>query len=228
MYDLVLLIVASACFFMHLLCENLSLFIRYNLAGLSRHMEGAAIASIFAIASRGFVAIYGLLIAYVIENGVLNGFAYGLVLSSVLLFAAIASYWFSRISVTDYNKIKNRRQFFSGFSIGVVNKKQNGQKKISIGNLLSLFVGIQFISVVIAYGLCFEYVTQRLLIISFVPVVSMLGTLVSVLLIEPKLAKLIDVDCGMASAVSQEYMRARFVSFSFALLILSTLTFIIK
>lgn len=106
-----ILILASASFFIHLILENISTFIRYNLAGLNKHMQGAAIANFFAIASRGFVAAYGLLIAYVIENSTLNGLIYGIIMSVPLFLATLISYFLSKITVIDFEKLKNYKEF---------------------------------------------------------------------------------------------------------------------
>lgn len=219
-----LLILASACFFVHLLLENISTFIRYNLAGLNKHMQGAAIANFFAIASRGSVAAYGLFVAYVIENGALDGLIYGVIMAIPLFLGAVTSHLLSRMSVIDFEKLKNYKEFRYAYECRVIDLSKSDKNEIKIKKIISLFVGFQFISVVLAYSLCFEYAEQRLLIISFVPILSMIGTIVSVVFIEPKLAKAIDNNFKMASAVSQEYMRARTASFMFSFFLLLMIT----
>lgn len=213
------------CFFIHLLLENISTFIRYNLAGLNKHMQGAAIANFFAIASRAFVAAYGLLIAYVIENSTLNGLVYGGIMAVPLFLGAIISYLLSNVSVVNFEKLNKYKEFRGACVRGAINLSKSDGNKIKINKIMSLFVGVQFISVVLAYSLCFEYVEQRLLIISFVPILSMFGTIVSVVFIEPKLAKAIDNNFKMGGAVSQEYMRARAASFMVSFFVLLIITF---
>jgi hypothetical protein len=220
-----LLILASMCFLIHLILENISTFIRYNLAGLNKHMQGAAIANFFAIASRASVAAYGLLIAYVIENSTLNGLVYGGIMAVPLFLGAIISYLLSNVSVIDFEKLKKYKEFRGAYVRGAINLSKSNRSKIKINKIMSMFVGVQFISVVLAYSLCFEYVEQRLLIISFVPILSMFGTIVSVVFIEPKLAKAIDNNFKMGRAVSQEYMRARAASFMISFFVLLIITF---
>jgi hypothetical protein len=58
-----------------------------------------------------------------------------------------------------------------------------------------------------------------------VPILSMFGTIVSVVFIEPKLAKAIDNNFKMGRAVSQEYMRARAASFMISFFVLLIITF---
>lgn len=220
-----LLILASMCFLIHLVLENISTFIRYNLAGLNKHMQGAAIANFFAIASRASVAAYGLLIAYVIENSTLNGLVYGGIMAVPLFLGAIISYLLSNVSVVDFEKLKKYKEFRGAYVRGAIDLSKSDGNKIKINKIMSLFVGVQFISVVLAYSLCFEYTEQRLLIISFVPILSMFGTIVSVAFVEPKLAKAIDNNFKMGAAVSQEYMRARAASFMVSFFVLLIIAF---
>jgi len=183
-------------------------------------MQGAALGNFFAIASRGFVAAYGLVIAYVIENGTINIIMYGGIMSMALFAGAIVSYVFSTLTIIDYEKIKSYKEFNNGYRRESIELSEANSSKIKINKFMSLFVGVQFISVVMAYSLCIKYVEYRLIIISFVPIVSMIGTIISVVFIEPNLAKAVDNDVKMASAVSQEYMRARAASFMFSFVVL--------
>ena len=78
---------------------------------------------------------------------------------------------------------------------------------------MSVFIGIQFTAIVIAYALCFKYKEFRLLFISLIPVFSMIGTLITVLLVEPKFAKHIDIDRESGHAIVSVYLYARAISF---------------
>lgn len=220
-------IVACAAFFFlfHLICETISSFVKYNFAGLGRHMQGVSIANIFAIVSRGFVAIYGLLVAYIIERGISTGFVYGFMLSVALLIGSCVSYYFSRITLAGCDSLKTIQSWWGlALNPGALKTKKTTILDIHINGFLSLLLGLQFVAIVIAYGLCFSFPQNRLLIISLVPVISMIGTMATVVLVEPRLANIVDSSSNSGYAVSQEFMRARAISFAFSFLILLFLT----
>lgn len=220
---------AALCFLLHLICETISSFVKYNFAGLGRHMQGVSLANIFAIASRGFVAIYGLLVAYIIERNAASGWAYGAMLSSSLLIGAGVSFGFSRITLSGCESLKYSSSWGKVLSTPralLTDKLSNPE--VAINSFLSLLLGLQFVAIVIAYGLCFRLPQHRLLIISLVPVISMVGTMVTVVLVEPRLAKVIDLSSNAGYAVSQEFMRARAISFAFSFVILLLLTVVIE
>ena len=206
-----IIIGAAIFFFLHLVCENTSSFAKYNFASIGKHMQGVSLANIFAVFSRGFVALYGLSIAYVIEKQNINIEIYSFYLSAALLGGACFSFFLSKISLNKLNSsIKsNARNFI------LYNKvfDENLYKNIKINGLLRFFIGVQFIAIVIAYGICFKFPNNRLFIISLVPVISMLGTIVTVMLVEPRLARFIDSSSDYGCMVSREFMRARALSF---------------
>jgi len=215
---------AALFFLLHLMCETISSFVKYNFVGLGRHMQGISIANMFAILSRGFIAIYGLLVAYIVESGISNGWVYGLTLSLSLLIGSGFSLWFSKIKVLDYDLIWTKQGLWQILITSSLRVIENGSKAIRINKILSLLLGMQFVAVVIAYGLCFKFTQHRLLIISLVPVIGMIGTMVTVMFVEPRLASIIDKLPNAGYAVSQEFLYARAISFffsAFALLILT-------
>lgn len=221
------LIVAGAalCFLLHLICETISSFVKYNFAGLGRHMQGVSLANIFAIVSRGFVAVYGLLVAYIIERSIASGWIYGAMLSVTLLIGAGVSFWFSRITLAGCDSLRTVRSWWKVVSSrGGLNAKSNGDRHVHINGFVSLLLGVQFVAIVIAYGLCFRFPQHRLLIISLVPVISMIGTLATVVWVEPRLATIIDSSSNAGYVVSQEFMRARSISFAFSFIVLLILT----
>lgn len=220
-------IVAGAAFFFlfHLICETISSFVKYNFAGLGRHMQGVSLANIFAIMSRGCVAIYGLLVAYIIERGISTGWVYSVMLSIALLMGAGVSFWFSRITLAGCDSLPiicSWWKVVSTPSVFCANKQES--RDVHINGFLSLLLGVQFVAIVIAYGLCFKFPQHRLLIISLVPVISMIGTMATVVLVEPRLARIIDLSSNAGYAVSQEFMRARSISFAFSCVVLLLLT----
>lgn len=216
---------AALCFLFHLICETISSFVKYNFAGLGRHMQGVSIANIFAIASRGFVAIYGLLVAYIIERSISTGWVYSVMLSVALLIGAGVSFWFSRITLAGCDSLRTIRSWWEVVSSpGALNARKNLDRGVHINGFLSLLLGVQFVAIVIAYGLCFRFPEHRLLIISLVPVISMIGTLATVVFVEPRLANIIDSSSNAGYAVSQEFMRARSISFAFSFIVLLLLT----
>jgi hypothetical protein len=219
---------AAIFFLLHLMCETVSSFVKYNFVGLGRHMQGISIANMFAIISRGFIAIYGLLVAYIVERGISNGWIYGVTLSLSLLIGSGFSLWFSKIKLSDYNSIWTQKGlwnilFARSFRVGT-----NGSSAIRINKLLSLLLGMQFVAIVIAYGLCFKFTQHRLLIISLVPVIGMIGTMVTVMFVEPRLARIIDKSSNAGYAVSQEFLYARSISFFFSAFALLMLTIVLE
>lgn len=222
-----MIVIGAAIFFLlHLVSETISSFVKYNFAGLKRHMQGVSIANMFAILSRGFVAIYGLLIAYIIERGISNGWIYGATLSFALLLGSAISFWLSKIKLHDYDSILTKKGLWRILITMHPQNSEAGINEIKINKGLSLLLGIQFVAVVIAYGLCFKFTEHRLLIISLVPVIGMIGTMVTVMFVEPRLASVIDRSSDASHEVSKEFLIARSISFffsAFALLVLTML-----
>lgn len=207
---------AALFFFLHLLCETIATFIKYNFSSLGRHMLGISLANIFGISSRGFVALYGIIISIVIEKNISSIQVYVYVYFAVLLLGAGFSLVLANIKITDsfiggisHNELPLLKQLKMAFGTN------NSKCAIPVRGITAILLGIQFVSVVIAYGLCFSLPHSRLLIISFVPLVSMLGTLIAILWVEPRLARMIDADNATGYAAAREFLRARAISFFF-------------
>lgn len=225
-----MLLFSAAVFYLcHLICESTSSFVKYNYASLGRHMQGINVANFFAIISRGFVALYGLTAAYIIEKNDTDSIIYGVTFGVTLLFGAFISYLYSRVNLKFVPTVKPYRTLLLRvFSADIYDHSRYFIESIRIDKLLSVMVGVQFAAVVIAYWFCIIFPNDRLLIISLVPVISMFGTIVTVVFVEPELASVIDESSDAAYAVSQEFMRARSVSFVFASIVLFGLAVISK
>lgn len=185
-------------------------------------MQGVSFSNILAVASRGFVALYGLIIAYVIEENSVDIYLYGSFLSISLILGAAFSLFVSRLSICneDYKKSARIRDLFyfdERFSC-------EDLQRVKINLFLKPFLGIQFVAVTVAYGICFKFPENRLFVISLVPIFSMLGTVITVVLVEPRFAKFIDDSASYGRLVSRVFMEARafsfFISFFIVLLFL--------
>lgn len=194
----------------HLICELLAIFIRYDYAALSKHMAGAAMSNYFAIASRGFVSLYGIVVAYLIEELTISLYGYVICVSCALALAGSASVILSRKTL----KINNGRIIISNCKIKEFNLHiQYEEKSLSINFLLIFLLGIQFAAISLAYAMCMIFSENRLLIISIAPALSMLGTLAAAVLIEPKFAEHVDLHPEHGYVVSSIYLKARAFSF---------------
>lgn len=189
----------------HLVCELLTIFFRYNYAALSRHMAGAAMANYFAIASRGFVSLYAILVAYLIEKLSISLIGYVGSVSMALILAGVFSVFLSRRMLRAEDE-KIVLAVFDGRNAAVP----------SINFLLMLVLGMQFVAMSLAYALCMVFAENRLLIISIAPALSMLGTVAAAVFIEPKFAKYVDLNSEHGYGVSSKYLMARAISFYIA------------
>lgn len=185
----------------HLVCELLTIFFRYNYAALSRHMAGAAMANYFAIASRGFVSLYAILVAYLIEKLSISLIGYVSSVSMALILAGAFSVFLSRRML----RVEGEKMVFSVFG-------ECNAAVPSINFLLMLVLGMQFVAMSLAYALCMVFTENRLLIISIAPALSMLGTVAAAVLIEPKFAKCVDLKPEHGYDVSSKYLMARAIS----------------
>ncbi len=189
----------------HLVCELLTIFFRYNYAALSRHMAGAAMANYFAIASRGFVSLYAILVAYLIEKPSISLIVYVGSVSMALILAGAFSVFLSRRMLRAEDE-KIVLAVYDGRNAAVP----------SINFLLMLVLGMQFVAMSLAYALCMVFAENRLLIISIAPALSMLGTVAAAVFIEPKFAKYVDLNSEHGYGVSSKYLMARAISFYIA------------
>lgn len=216
------LVVGAVCYLAHLACETLASFVKYNYAAIGRHMHGVATSNIIAVASRGFVAVYGVLVSYVVESEIDLSWEYGVLLSLALMIASGLSLALSRFGLVDGGERFGLTSHRSLAFIEQVGSRAESDVElgIHINLLMSMFLGIQFVAVAIAYALCFKAPQHRLLIISMVPVLSMLGTIVTVAMVEPRFAKKIDNSKSLSYQVSRVFMRARAASFAVSALFL--------
>lgn len=209
-----LLISAAGFYFLHLALETLASFVKYNFSSLGHHMQGVSLSNIFAITSRGAVAAYGILLAFIIEREFSSASLYSTIFFATLLFGSAFSLFLSKLKLStaifndkelQWDKIlRNPRDFFEA---------NNACCNITIRGVSAIMLGAQFVATVIAYGLCFTYPQHRLIIISLVPLISMMGTLTQILMVEPRLAKMIDRSNDSGYAASREFLRARALSF---------------
>jgi hypothetical protein len=165
-------------------------------------MAGAAVANYFAIASRGFVSLYAILVAYLIEKLSISLVGYVSSVSMALVLAGASSVFLSRRML----KREGEKMVLSVFD-------ERNVAVPSINFLLMLVLAMQFVAMSLAYALCMVFAESRLLIISIAPAFSMLGTVAAAVFIEPKFAKCVDLKPEYAYDVSSKYLMARAISF---------------
>lgn len=209
-----LIIVSATLFFLHLLFETLGSFVKYNLSSHGRQMTGVSWANILAIVSRGFVALFGVFVAALVEAGSIQIGVYSLVFSFVLILAGSISIFLSRRKISEKGLLaiesKKLSFFINPIDVLICNDNRLSQP---VNGVVAVLMGTQFVAILIAYGLCFLFPERRLLVISMVPVVSMLGTMITFVIVEPAFARLIDQDNQKGYAVSREFLKARATSF---------------
>ena len=191
-------------------------------------MLGISLSNIFAIASRGFVALYGISIAVVIEKSFADVQIYGYVFSVILLLGSAFSLLLANRKISR-SSIDNLTQATQPLPqrLRTLLSANDAKCAVPVRGIVAIMLGTQFIAVVIAYGLCFSLPQYRLLIISFVPLVSMMGTLITILWVEPKLARMIDANNETGYSAAREFLRARSLSFLFCAVLLPTIPFLI-
>jgi hypothetical protein len=211
------ILAAAGLFFLHLIFETLATFVKYNFSSLGRHMVGISVSNILAMISRGLVALFGIAMAIVIESGVSDIDVYVVLFSVSSALAAAASLALSNLKIFEAASSRlggtgDADSTWSRLKLGNNNEKS----LVPIRGLVAVALGTQFVSIVIAYGVCFVLPERRLFVISLVPLISALGALVTILWVEPRLARMIDDDNRKGYAASREFLRARAVSFLFS------------
>jgi len=223
------IIIAVLFFLLHLIFETLASFVKYNFSSLGKHMMGVSFSNILAIVSRGCVAIFGVSIAIVIEKNLSDIASYNYLFSFALFLGALFSLFLSKIIITKHSyELNSGKLIFILCNIKKFVAVNNSESVIYLNKYVSVMMGTQFIAIVIAYGLCFVLPKHRLLIVSLIPLVSMLGTMVTIFLVEPLLARLIDLDNKMGYVASKVFLRARAISFAFSAISLPIILFTIK
>ena len=191
------------------MCENISIFCKYNYAGLSKQMQGAVVGNYFAVTSRVFISLYAVFIAYLIEANSLQANFYAFSLAISILVACLFSFFLSKIRLT--HKLTYSR--FGSFHKIIFYKPDELHSIPSVSFIIMIFVGVQFIASSFAYILCLNFPANRLFIISLAPVASMVGTLISITLVEPKYARCIDQKHETSFGISSAYLLGRCLSF---------------
>ncbi|OYU17898.1 MAG: hypothetical protein CFE34_13400, partial [Rhodobacteraceae bacterium PARR1] len=168
----------------------------------------------FGIASRIFITAFGVVAAYLVESGRDVATPYIAMISAILLVATLASVALSGREIGDTGGPWFR---FPPIRLPVV------ENLPPIRSYEAFLFGIQFVVLAAAYGISFKFPTYRLTIVSAVPIVTMLGTLVTVVVIEPRYAKIIDKTPLAAIAITRMFLRARASSFLFSSICLGAL-----
>jgi hypothetical protein len=213
-----MLYIAAIAYVLHLFFEAMTIFVKYNFAANQQPMKGANVANILAILSRGFIATYGIIISINIESKIneINKFYYLMIMA--LIISGIISITLSKFKL-------NLKGAIDLNLFTIVNSKNysriNKSNDLKIPKIQALFIGLQFVSVVFIFALCYIFYENRLTLISLTPLVSMAGALVTVLIVEARLASIVDKDARTAYEVSSCYLIARSASFFLAAAILS-------
>lgn len=192
-------------------------------------MQGVSFSNIFGIASRGFVSLYGVVAAIIIERSYSDVISYAIILSFTLFLAAYFSYLISkkRLSLDFSGSFKfNLSLFFNKNKELLIDN--DFESSVKVRGISSVLLGLQFVAIVIAYVFCFVMPDRRLFIISLVPLISMLGTMFTVIIVEPKFAVMIDAANSTGYAASREFLRARAISFGFSAVFIAILPFAIN
>jgi hypothetical protein len=212
--DWLLLMVAAVFFLLHLLSETVATFVKYNFSSLGRHMLGVSISNIFAMVSRGFVALFGVIVSIIIERQLSDVYTYVYIFAAASALGALFSFALANLKI--------ERSAGSGDDVTIMSiflqpraslSPNHHTSPVPIRGMTAVFLGSQFLSIVIAYGFCFLAPQHRLLIISLVPLVSTVGALITILWVEPRLARMVDADNSTGYAASREFLRARASSF---------------
>jgi len=213
---LIWIIVAASgfLFFAHLLSELFTIFFRYGYAAKGEFMQGMVIANYFGIASRIFITAFGVVAAYLVESGRDVATPYIAMICAILLAATAASL------VLSAREVGPTGQGWFNFPAIRLEKALDLPK---IRPYEAFLFGVQFVVLAAAYGISFKFPKYRLTIVSAVPIVTMLGTLITVVVIEPRYAKIIDKNPSSATAITRMFLRARAVSFLFSSLCLGAL-----
>ncbi len=196
----------------HLTLETLVVFYKYTFVSLKRPMQGLNFSNFYAIISRGFAAVYMMAVSLMLERYSLEFNDYASVVFIALVISAAITAVISRYEIkggeADY-----------GFSLKNVLKIKSRwirqENKLGRANpmLISLVSGVQFLAMVVALGFGILYYEYRLTIMALAPVLGMVFTWISLVMVEANLAR--DIDGGSITAVEgmQSYLLARAYSY---------------
>lgn len=222
------ILISALSFLLHLALETLASFVKYNFSSLGMHMTGVSYSNILATASRGCVAIFGVTVAVLAEKKMSNINVYTIVFSTVMILGATFSLYLSKFKVDRSSILIARGGLIAiARNLRLILVDNNHVLPSRLNNYVAILLGTQFASVIVAYGLCFLLPDQRLFIVSSVPLISMLGTVVTFIFVEPMFAKIIDSNNAMGYAVSKELLRARALSFLLCSALLPSLSLVV-
>lgn len=186
-------------FLVYLFLEAVGIFVRYNYSAAGSAMLGANYSSIVSIISRGFFVIYSLLMAAAIEGHWFDARVYVCCFAATLLLGALLTLFFSgRELVISEGRLPR-----------IVRLRELDVTSCEINPLLGIFLGAQFASSAFIFMFCVFFPENRLILISLTPVFSMLGSVVSLVLVEPGLARAVDASPVAGYAASANYLRVR-------------------
>lgn len=196
----------------HLTLETLAVFYKYTFVSLRRPMQGLNFSNFYAILSRGFAGVYLLVVSLMIERYLLDLDSYifivfvALVLSSVI--TGIISNYEIRDGESDYSF--SIRNVFRLKSLWVRQESRSGRAGVM---MISLVSGVQFLAMVVALGFGIIFYEYRLTIMALSPMLSMIFTWVSLMMVEASLASKIDGGLITAAEGMQSYLLARAYSY---------------
>lgn len=185
-------------FLVYLFLEALGIFVRYNYSAAGSAMLGANYSSIVSIISRGFFVIYSLLMAAAIEGHWFDARVYVWCFAATLLLGALLTLFFS-----------GRELSIEPGRLRIRKLRELGDAGCEINPFLGMFLGAQFASSAFIFMFCVFFPENRLILISLTPVFSMLGSAVSLVMVEPGLARAVDANALAGYAASANYLRVR-------------------
>lgn len=196
----------------HLTSETLVVFYKYTFVFLKRPMQGLNFSNFYAIVSRGFIAVYIMVVSLMIEQSLLKFNHYIIVVFLALITSAATTWMISRYEIyggeADYGfSLKNVFRIKSSW---IRQRPEAGRSSLM---LISLVSGIQFLAVVIALGFGILFYEYRLTIMAFSPILGMFFTWVSLIMVEANLASKIDNGSITAVEGMQSYLLARAYSY---------------
>lgn len=227
--NLFLYIVLTIFLFTHLILEVYAVYAKYSLASLGKAVLGNAASNIIALASRAALAVYGVVISYLIETSQIEFNKYILLALLSYIFASIATYFLSKFTSsnhkinTSYTKIS-----FALKDIFINYSKNNSMVEKIITYWLYPFVGLQFLVIILAYSAALLKPEHRLTFVASVPFFTMLGSVVTIMYVDSKFALIAESNATKVNCILKEAMLQRCISFSmsaFILLIILCITF---
>jgi hypothetical protein len=222
--DLILYSALFLALFFHLVFELYAVYTKYSLSAIDKAMLGHAASNIIALISRGFLAVYGIIVSFLIESSRITYHNYIIIAILSYTFATLLAFYLQQYNLGDENKlvkIKNMRRtlilVFSRYS------KNESKFKKMIDYKIYPFIGLQFLVIVLAYAAAIKYPGNRLTFVAAVPLFTMVGSLISVAYVDSKYAILTQNDTFKIQSILKESIIQRCAAFSFSAIILIVL-----